>query len=216
MNASGQRRRASLRGAAGSSTPPLALQCARNVYQTVDRRMPEAAALAGWLAENAAGFGLPESAVPDDYESRRPRRGGVAAADWHKVGTALATAAAPRPDAAREAVDRWIAAIRERLALDALEARILALALHYRLDDRGEGLCDAISECRGRRTRFMRDAGMIALLLSPPRAAVAIRLAGEAKLLASGVLHLGSQADLSRLERLTSLIRRDIRPVTDM
>jgi len=62
----------------------------------------------------------------------------------------------------------------------------------------------------------MRDAGMIALLLAAARAAVAIRLAGEAKLLASGVLHLGRQADLSPLERLTLLIRRDILPVADI
>lgn len=91
-----------------------------------------------------------------------------------------------------------------------------ALAMHYRLDQRAEGLCDAISECRGRPTHFVRDAALIALLLAAPPAAVASRLAGEAKLLTSGVPHLGSHGDLSTLERLISLIRRDVAPAADI
>jgi hypothetical protein len=83
--------------------------------------------------------------------------------------------------------------------LDALEAQILALALHYQLDYRIERLCDKLSECRGRPTRFTRNAELISLLLAAPRAAVATRLAREAKLLASGVLHLNNQINLSPL-----------------
>ena len=216
MNALAQRRRASLRGAPGSATPPLALQCARNVYQATDRRIPEAAALARWLAENAAAFGLPESAVPDDDGPGRSRRGGVAAADWQRIGTALAKAAVRGPDASQRAADRWIAAVGKRLALDALEARILALALHYRLDQRVERLCDALSECRGRPTRFARDVGLIALLLAAPCAAIASRLVGKAKLLTSGMLYLDSRAELSALGPIISLIRCDVLPAADI
>jgi SpoVK/Ycf46/Vps4 family AAA+-type ATPase len=62
----------------------------------------------------------------------------------------------------------------------------------------------------------MRDADLIALLLAASRPAVAASLTGRAKLPASGVLHLGSRADLSPLERLMSLIRRNLPPVADI
>lgn len=215
MTALNQQGRALLRDTPCRDTPSLALQCARNVYRVIDRRLPEAAALAGWLAENAAAFGLSESAVPDD-DSRGSRRRGVTVADWEKVGTALECAASDPPGGGQGTIDCWVDALARRLALDALEARILALALHYRLDRRIEGLCDAISECRGRPTRFMRDAGLIALLLSAPEAGIANRLASEARLLASGVLHLGRCADLSVPERLMWLIRRDVMPSADI
>ncbi len=134
MNAPGPRR-ASARDPLGSFPTPLALQCARTVHQAVDRRMPEAAALAGWLAEHAAVFGLRDGAVPD-HENCRLRPRGVAAADWRKIGTALAMVT-HGPETTEVAADSWVASIGERLGLDALEARILALALHYRLDERG-------------------------------------------------------------------------------
>ena len=197
-------------------TPSPALQCARNVYHAVDCRMPEAAALAGWLMENAIAFGLPESAVPDYEASGRRRRRGVGATDWEKVGTALEEAASNLPDDGKDTIDCWVAALKDRVALDALEARILALALRYRLDGRVERLCDAISESRGRPTRFRRDAGLIGLLLAASRSAVASRLTGEAKLLASGVLYIESDAKLAPLERLISLIRRDEPPAADI
>ena len=216
MNALSTRRRASPRGISGSGSPLLVLQCALNVYRAVDRRMPEAAALAGWLGGSASAFGLPESAVPDDDALGRSRRRGVTVTDWGKVGTALAQATANRVDTSEGNLDRWIAAVGQRLALDTLEARILALALQYRLDRRVERLWDALTDCRGRPTRFMRDAGLLALLLAESQAAVDIRLASEAKLLASGVLQLGSLADLSAVERLISLIRRDVPPTADI
>jgi transitional endoplasmic reticulum ATPase len=217
MNAPNRRRHAVLRGTPTGGAASLALQCARNVYRAVNRRMPEAGTLAVWLVGSAAVFGLPESAVPDDDSiGRRSRHGGVTVTDWNKVGAALERAASGLPATGQGTLDRWVAAIGRRLALDALEARILALALHYRLDQRIERLWDAISDCRGRPTRFMRDADLIALLLAASEADVASRLAGEAKLLASGVLHLGSQADLSALERLVSLIRRDAPPAPDI
>jgi len=178
--------------------------------------MPEAGALAKWLLENAAALGLPESAVPDDDSLDRSRRRGVSVTDWEKVGTALERAASGLPAESQGTIDCWGDALERRLALDALERRILALALHYRLDQRVEGLCDAISECRGRPRRFMRDAGLIALLLAAPEAAVASRLAGESKLLTSGVLHIGRYADLSALERLISLIRCEVPPAADI
>ena len=65
-----------LSGNAGASGMRMALDCARNVYEAVDRRMPEAAALANWLRQSAAAFGLPDTAIPDDDH---PAGRGVAA-----------------------------------------------------------------------------------------------------------------------------------------
>jgi AAA+ superfamily predicted ATPase len=191
----------------------LALDCARGLHQTVDRRMPEAAALAAWLAQHAAAFGLPDSAVPDhDDRSRR----GVAAQDWRRIGAALAKAASGLPTATDAPADRWIASIADRLALDPLDARVLALALHYKLDQRVERLFDAISECRAGITQFRRDAALIALLLHAPPAEVATRLTAEGKLLASGLLHLDGHGQLTVLDRLVSLLRRDVVPGVDV
>jgi hypothetical protein len=179
-------------GNAGASGMRMALDCARSVYEAVDRRMPEATALANWLRQSAAAFGLPDTAIPDDDPPRRSRRRGVPTPDWRKIGSAL-TSAEGLPDNANAPADRWIEAIAGTLALDPLEARMLALALHYKLDQRVERLFDAISECRGLITRFHRDSGMIALLLHVATAELEIRLTGDAKLRASGLLRLDKE-----------------------
>ena len=137
------------------------------------------------------------------------------AQDWRKIGSALTSAEAALPDNANAPADRWIEAIAETLALDPLEARMLALALHYQLDQRVERLFDAVSECRGLITRFHRDSGLIALLLHVPTAEIEMRLTGDAKLRASGLLRLDQHGELCVLERLVSLIRQDVPPAAD-
>jgi hypothetical protein len=82
-------------GNAGASGMRMALDCARNVYEAVDRRMPEAAALANWLRQSAAAFGLPDTAIPDDDAPRRSRRRCVPMSDWRKIGSALTSAEGP-------------------------------------------------------------------------------------------------------------------------
>jgi len=88
MNASFQRRRTVARNTCTSGMR-MALDCARSIYEVVDRRMPEAAALANWLRHSAAAFGLPDTAIPDDEAPRRSRRRGVPMPDWRKIGSAL-------------------------------------------------------------------------------------------------------------------------------
>jgi AAA+ superfamily predicted ATPase len=192
----------------------FALRCARNVHDAVDRRMPEALALAKWLSESAASFGLAETGIPGDDALDRAKRGGVTAEDWRKVGLALTQAAFPL-DQAESPIDRWLMAISDALALDPLEAEILALALHYRLDKRTDRLFDRLSECGGGPERLTRDPALIALLLNVPIADVASRLTPDARLLASGLLRLERDGELEVLERLTSLLRRDIPPEAD-
>jgi len=112
--------------------------------------------------------------------------------------------------------DRWIAAIGNALDLDALTTRLLALALHYELDQQVERLFDGISECRGGPTTLHRDAGLIALLLREPIAEIASRLTTDGKLLASSLLTLDRHGKLSVLDRLVSLIRQDTLPAPDL
>jgi transitional endoplasmic reticulum ATPase len=194
----------------------LALECARNVHAAVDRRMPEACAVASWLAQSATAFGLSDADIPGDPDDLgRSRRRGVPAPDWRKIDAALATAVAGLPDAFDASADRWIAAIAGALELDHLAVRILALALHYKLDQRVGRLFDAMSQCRGGTTQLSRDAGLIAMLLRESTAEVALRLTGDAKLLASGLLQLDGRGGLSVLSRLKSLIRQDVSPAVD-
>jgi len=200
----------------GTGGTLLALDCAQNVHAAVDRRMPEARALTGWLTENAAAFGLGDAALPEEGGGLgRSRRRGIPVADWRKIKVALDSAAAVLPSPADAPINRWIAAISEALELDPVSTRILALALHYRLDKRIERLFDTMSECRGGIHRLSRDPGLFALLLQAPMAEIASGLTTGAKLLSSGLLQVDRQGCLSVQERLVSLIRQDVPPAAD-
>jgi AAA+ superfamily predicted ATPase len=215
MTASPDRRRASAHSLCTGGTL-LALACARNVFTAIDRRSPEAGALATWLGQSATAFGLPDSALPSDGdEPGRSRRRGVNLQDWRKIRLALNLAVADLPSTVDSPAERWIAAIGEALRLDPLAKRILALAIHYKVDQRVERLFDGISACRGGHSMLHRDAGLFGLLLDKPTAEVAAQFSAHAKLLASGLLHLDEHGQLSVLDRLQSLIRQDVLPAAD-
>ena len=193
----------------------LAVECARAIYAAVDRRSPEARALTEWLQENAVALGLGHEEMPEDEDCfATSRRSGLSVAQWRMVELLLASAAL-LPAVADTPMQRWIAAIEDRLGLDPVSTRIFALALHYQLDKRVERLVDALSQSRGGGSRLRRDAGLIGLMLQAPTAEVAARLTAGAKLLGSGLLRLDRDADLSVLDRVASLIRRDVMPLPD-
>ena len=217
MTALSERRASGARVVATSGTH-LALTYARNVHAAVDRRVPEAGALATWFAQSAASFGLP-GAVADDADEpfAAPPRRSAAAPTWRKVGAALAALPASLTAAADAPSDLWVAAISTTLELDGLSADILALALAYRIDQRVDRLFDALSGCRGGPPNFHRDAVLIALLLGGSPAEVATRMTNEAPLLASGLLEVDRHSrGLNVLERLLSLVRRDVPPGPDL
>jgi transitional endoplasmic reticulum ATPase len=173
-----------------------------------------------WLLEYRTSLGLGQEGMTEEacYDLRCR---GVVAGTWRWIGTRLAARAAvpcsadALPDMAGTPAGRWIAAITARLDLDPLEARLLTLALLYRLDRRIERLFDQLSECRGGPTRFHRDAGLIALLLDATEAEVAARLTASGRLLAGGLLHLCHDNELSVLSQLLSLLRREVPPEAD-
>jgi transitional endoplasmic reticulum ATPase len=200
----------------GVSDPLLALVYAQNVFAAIDRRMPEARGLAGWLTENATAFGLDDATIPDAWDGpSRSRRGGVTAEDWLNVKAALDAAMTAPSRVAETPIACWTAELSRVLQLDEVSSRILSLALHYKFDKRVEGLLDVMSECRGGCRRLSRDAGLLALLLDVPSADIAKRLTVAAKLLASGLLQLDRFGCLEVQDRLAALIRQDIRPATD-
>ncbi len=194
----------------------FALHCARNVFAGVDRRSPEAGALASWLVQHAAGFGLPDGALPGDGEwAGRVSRGGVSEPDWRVIETALDLASSACPSQISMTAMHWVAAFRKVLDLDSLATQILMLALYYALDRRVERLVDDMCLCRGIQAALRRDTSLVGLLLRKPIPKVAVQLGVGAKLLATGLLHLDRDGDLTVPERLIALIRQDEAPEED-
>ena len=202
--------------AGASGCPRLALRYARNLHGATERGLPEAAALVRWLSTHAASLGVSEAQVPDEESSGRSRGRGVGAEDWRKVGRVLRSAEARAPDHENGVAAGWLRALAGALDLDPVEAAIAELALHYRLDRRVERLFDAVSECRSGAHRFHRDTGLIAALLGAFPAEVETRLMPEAKLLASGLLHVEPDGDIQVLDRVTSLVRRGVCVASDL
>jgi len=215
MSAPFERRRTVVRNAGRSGTR-LAVQCARNVYEAVDRRTPEAGALASWFAENAAGLCLSEANIPGDGERfGASRRREITEKDWLKIGAALTETEASLSDTADGPAGRWVEVMAGSLGLDPLETCIFGLALDCKVDRRVEGLFSALRQCRGGGSGLHRDAGLIALLLHVPAAEVETRLTVGATLLASGVLQLEHHGGLNILDRLKSLVRQGVVPAAD-
>ncbi len=209
------RRRVVMRPVAAHTGPRFALRCAANVRACVDRRTPEAPALATWLANYSAEFGLGDADRPDDDTSQYRRPPSVSAQDWQRVATAIGTATAKQRNAIAAPVAQWLDVIAQRLSLDPLETDILCLALHYRLDQRVERLFDVLSECRGGQTRLHRDCGLMAMMLGTTPADIEAAFAADGRLLTSGLLQVDLDGDIGVLTRLLSLIRRAIPATQD-
>jgi transitional endoplasmic reticulum ATPase len=216
MSAPFEPRSAAVRRAGTNGYLRMTLRCARNVYDATDRRMAEATALAKWLSESASAFKLADADIPDEDALDRARCRGIAVQDWRKIGVALKDATRSVPDGRDTMIGRWLEVIAETLSLDPLEADILSLALHYRLEKRVDKLFDCLSESHGGPEQFHRDSALIALLLNAPVADVDSRLAIGARLQASGLLTLTHYEGLTVLERLLVLLRRDVSPEADL
>ncbi len=200
---------------APGGTAPMALRYAAQVHAGVDRRMPEAGALADWLRQSAGPLRLNDELVPVDTMPRGRHRAGMSAREWHAIGAAIAAARARLPACGGAMPDRWVGAIATRLGFDATVAAILGLALHYRIDRRVERLFDMLSECRDSPTIFHADPELIGLLVAAAPDRVERCLAADAKLLGSGLVHAGRDGELGMLERLVSVIRGGAAPGAD-
>ncbi len=223
MNAPMERRALLLRGpghgqghGAAHGSCRAALAYAQNVFAALDRRMPEAVALATWLAQGADAFGLVDDALPELPQDRPRPRAGLPLDDWRRIGDAIAAAAEGAAGAAPDVTDQWVAAVGAALALAPAGRAVLDLALRYDTDLRVERLFDEMSTCRGAPDRLHRNPALFALLLALPQPDIAAQLESTAPLLAGGMLALTRNGVLQPLYGLTSLLRQDVPPEADI
>ena len=189
-----------------------AFRCADNVAQRVDRRMPEAWALAGWLDQDRGTLGLPDG---DDYGAGSPQKLSVSAASWQRVRSTVARGLRTAPAPTEAPAAQWLAVLGARLGFDELDCQILSLALYYELDDRLEHLVDRVSAARGGVAQLRCDVTLIALLLGSEPGAIETRLQGDGRLRASGLLRVDCDGDLDVIGQLGTLVRNAAPPKQD-
>jgi len=190
----------------------VTLSCARNVYAATDHKMPEARAVAMWVCEQASRLGVVERLLPDADAPWRKDLGAITGKDWRRIGKALDEATARDCDSC---VHAWIASVARCVMLDALECAILGLAIEYHCDYRFESLFARVSVSRGRDSELHGNPALLGLFLNAPVGAVATRLAPGGTLHASGLLRTESSGHLRVLDRLLTLVRREIEPDLD-
>jgi transitional endoplasmic reticulum ATPase len=189
-----------------------AFHCAVNVVQSVDRRRPEASALAGWLDQDRASLGLADG---EDFGNGTLQKIGVSAMSWRRVRMTVARGLRTAPVSADTPAELWLDVLADRLGFDELERQLLALALYYELDDRLEHLVDRISTARGGVSQLRCDVTLIALLLDNEPGAVEMRLQAEGRLCASGLLRVSRDGDLDVINQLGTLVRNAVAPKQD-
>ena len=190
----------------------FALRCADTVLRGIDRRRPEARAVAAWLDEFRERLGLPEG---EDFCSGREPRATLPAASWRRVrGTITRLLRAGSLDADTMA-DRWAEVLAQRLGLTGLDRHLLGLAMVYRADESVEHLVDAISHARGRNRSLSADPALLALILDHPPHEVEAALLPDGRLLGSGLLEVGDCSSLRVHAQVVRLVRRAIPPGHD-
>lgn len=193
-----------------------ALIWAARAYAALSPRMPEGVALATWFNQSSSQESPEESIdlFPTPFPTAPPPR--LTAAGWQRLGRALRKEEARPQTLPEAAAQAWGEALTRRLALDPLDSAILALALYYVSHQRFERLFDMLSHSRGGPTRFHRSPWLLGLLLGVAPEQIERRLAPEAKLLTSGLLHSGKSGDLSLPQRLAALVRAGVAPEGDV
>ena len=184
---------------------------ADNVARAVDRRMPEAAALAACMDQDRGPLGLPDG---EDFAAPGTRKP-LPMANWRRLRTALTRGLRLAPERPGMPGTSWIDVLAARLGFDDLERQILALALFYELDDRVEHLVDAINTARGGPARLQGDATLLALLLASEPCAVEDRLRPVGRLRISGLVRIDGDGDVAVLDRLARLVRSATVPDAD-
>jgi transitional endoplasmic reticulum ATPase len=189
-----------------------AFRCAVNVAQSVDRRRPEASALAGWLDQDRASLGLVDG---EDFGNGTLQKIGVSAVSWRRVRMTVARCLRTAPVSVDTPAELWLDVLADRLGFDELDRQLLALVLYYELDDRLEHLVDRISAARGGMSQLRCDVTLIALLLDDEPGAIETRLHAEGRLCASGLLRVSRDGDLDVINQLGTLVRNAVAPKQD-
>ena len=188
----------------------LALGLANNIAEAVDRRMPEARALAEWLDYKRVPLGL-----PDGENFAASSKAGLTVAKWQRVRTTITREWRTAPAGAESMMDRWLDVLTSRIGLNVLSAQLLWVTLAYQLDDRIEYLIEHVSDARGGRRQLQADPALLGLLLQAEPDVVERALCPDALLRSSGLLRVDRDGDLVGLDRLVTLVRTSVRPGED-
>lgn len=180
-----------------------AFRLGANVAQAVDRRMPEAKAMASWMDRDRGRLSLPDG---EDFASADPRAP-LPAATWRRMRAAISRGLRTAPADAGTSASLWLDTVSGRLGFDGLDRDILALLLFYALDDRVEHLADAVSTARGGPNCLRCDYPLLGMLLAAMPGDVEARLHSYARLRVSGLVHLDGNGDLNVSARLARLVR---------
>lgn len=197
-----QRSRALLQATQG--LPDEALNYARAAVSMIERRSPDAVALAEWIEAHRTTLGLSDGA---DFVEGTGSHRSVSAASWARLRTALNRAAARRHGLGPGVITQWVAALAPSLGFDETDAALLALALSYHHGELTEALMDGISRARRAPQVFGRNPSLLATLLAIEPARIDARLHPEAPLLASGLLRIERHGCLAPLDTLVALTR---------
>lgn len=197
-----QRSRALLLAAQG--LPDEALNYARAAVSTIERRSPDAVALADWIEAHRTTLGLSDGA---DFVEGTGSHRSVSASAWARLRTALNRAAARRHALGPGVIAQWVAALTPPLGFDETDAALLALALSYHHGGLIETLMDGISRARCAPQIFGRNPSLLATLLAIEPARIDARLHPEAPLLASGLLRIDRSGCIVPLDTLVALTR---------
>src|SRR3954447_24648721 len=98
-----------------------ALRLASNVASAIDRRMPEARALAEWLDRDRGPLGLRDGA---DFNDGGSRKTALAAASWRRVRATIARELRAAPMVADSPLEQWIRLLAGRIGLGTLDTHI--------------------------------------------------------------------------------------------
>ena len=189
-----------------------AFRLADNVARSVDRRMPEAGGLAGWLDQDRAQLGLPDG---EDFGTGNIRWTALPVPAWRRLRAAITRGTRTAPDQAMSPIERWLILLTDHLGFNAAERDILRLALLYQLDDRVEHLVDRISSARGGPAHLQADIPLLALFSAAESGAIEHAIQPEGRLLASGLLRIRGDGIFEPIDRLVSLIRSGSLPKAD-
>ena len=189
-----------------------AFRLADNVARSVDRRMPEAAGLAGWLDQDRTRLGLPDG---ENFAACSVRWSALPAPAWRRLRSTIARGARAAAAQPVSPLECWLTLLAESLGFDAAEGEILKLALLYQLDERVEHLVDRVSEVRGRGRMLRVDVALLTLFTGAEPSVVEDALKPEGRLVGSGLLRVRGDGVLEPIDRLVSQIRSGVPPKAD-
>lgn len=190
----------------------LALHTADSILRGIDRRRPEARAVAAWLDGHRQRLGLPDG---EDFCPGKETYTALPLAAWRRVRATITRLLRANDAATDTPAHRWANILGNRLGLTELDRQVLGLALAYAVDESVEHLVDAISRARGGDNNLSADPALLALLLNQPPDRIDAAVLFSGHLLGCGLLEVGDRGSLRVQSQVARLVRRAAVPGDD-